>query len=146
MTSPDPVTVTLPKALLQSFEAAAAAAHPKEACGLLVGWWEPDVVHVTEIHYSPNRAEDPTQGFEIDVGLQAHLQRSLRGTDSMLVGVWHSHPSGDAKPSEVDSLAAHDPDFVWIITAAVEGDAVTTVQLAPAEAGDAFRPVAVRYL
>ena len=141
-----PITAHIPLVLKCEMEQLAAEVFPFEACGLLVGYWEPDILHIRSLVSSPNRAENPTQGFEIDAGIQAHLQRELRNTDLHMVGVWHSHPSGDAYPSEVDSLAAFDPDYLWIVTTSGVGGSLTTVHLAPEEIGGPFRSVQLRWL
>lgn len=136
-----PIPVTLPARLQAVFNAQAGDAFPQEACGLLVGHWQPDRLVVTGFEPSPNRAEKPGDGFEIDTGLQATLQRSLRTTEDQIIGVWHSHPSGDPSPSDIDSLAAFDPDFLWVITSAGSQENATSFHLAPLEQGNAFRPV-----
>ncbi len=142
----DSLLVTIEGALLQKMESAGSIAYPHEACGLLVGEGRKNGAHILELHLSANRADNPSEGFEIDVGLQARLQRDLRGTKKRVLGVWHSHPSGDARPSEVDALAARDPDLIWIITGVTaENCGETSVHLAPEASGQAFRKVTINW-
>ncbi len=66
---------------------------------------------------SPNLA-DGSDRFEVDPGVRARLQRTLRqaGDGRAVVGHFHSHPTGSAAPSAVDAARAGDePHLVWVI-------------------------------
>ncbi|WP_202614878.1 M67 family metallopeptidase [Elioraea sp. Yellowstone] len=94
----------------------AAAALPREACGLLVGRAVAHGVVVTGLAPSRNLAA-PEDAFEIDAALQLALQRRLRGTAEAVVGVWHSHPAGTPTPSARDAAGAWEAGLAWLITA-----------------------------
>ncbi|WP_439578045.1 M67 family metallopeptidase [Elioraea sp.] len=111
--------VTVPDDLLRALPRLAAAAMPREACGLLVGRAAADGVAVTGLAPSRNlaAAED---AFEIDTALQLALQRRLRGTAEAVVGVWHSHPAGAPTPSARDVEGAWEAGLAWLITSGEE--------------------------
>ena len=109
--------VLLPEAFAAVLPRLAHAALPGEACGLLVGRADQGCVRVTGFAPSRNRACAP-DAFEIDAALQLALQRRLRNQGERVVGVWHSHPTGAARPSARDAEGAWQDDLVWLITAA----------------------------
>jgi desampylase len=123
----------LPPHLRAELLAGAAAAQPREACGLIAGAREDGMLLATMLRPSPNRAEGEGS-FEIDPAVYAALQRALRGTGSAVIGCYHSHPGGTAAPSPRDRASPGPDGFVWLIVAG-EGMA--------AFAAPDFAPVAV---
>jgi proteasome lid subunit RPN8/RPN11 len=118
----------------------AEAAHPEEACALLIGRRGLGLnFRVSRVEVSPNVAADKARRFEIDPGLRIGLERELRGQAEQVIGVWHSHPNGLAEPSAADAAMIYEPDLVWLITAVVAGQAVQTAAFIP-QAGGGFRP------
>lgn len=102
--------------------ACAQNADPNECCGLLVGGEVADGWRVTEVHESQNvTVSDPKTSFEIDPRLLLTQQRSLRGTQNSIIGLYHSHPNGAAAPSPTDRRQAWQPGWLWIIVG-VSGD------------------------
>lgn len=96
--------------------AAARAAAPNEACGLLWG----SARQVREASVAGNVAAEPWHRFEIDPAhLFAAQRRARRGPDRLL-GCWHSHPGGRAWPSRLDRAGVHDLGWLWLIVAADE--------------------------
>ncbi len=62
-----------------------------------------------------NVAADPARTFEIDpVALFAAL-RAERASGATIVGYWHSHPSGDVRPSATDAAMAAPDGKIWLI-------------------------------
>ena len=102
---------------LATLESRARAAQPEEACGLLEGRAVGDARQVTRLHPSENLADDPAARFEVDPRLLLRLQKELRGRRTELVGIYHSHPTGPARPSATDLAMAWQPELVWVITA-----------------------------
>ena len=99
--------------------AAAAAAGPAEACGLLLGARAGAEVSVVAATAARNVAADPKRGFEIDPGhLLAALRRARAGAAPEVVGLWHSHPSGVLLPSAADRAGVSDPAWLWLIVSA----------------------------
>jgi proteasome lid subunit RPN8/RPN11 len=117
--------ILLPPALLGRIEAAARAAYPEECCGLLIGFREPDGrVRVTQIAESANVAPTPRRDrFEVDPALRFATIRRLRGSREEIVGHYHSHPDGPARPSAHDAASAYEPELAWLIVAVVKGEA-----------------------
>lgn len=110
-------TVTLTKKHLNELETHACGTYPEEACALLVGTITVDMdYHISEVILSPNVAENKNQFFEIDPAVRIRLERHLRDKEHQVIGVYHSHPDGEAKPSETDARMIIEPDLVWIIS------------------------------
>ena len=105
-------------ALLKQIERHGEADFPREACGLLVGTSDT----IAEAVPSRNLAASENE-FLIDPALQLKLQRELRGTGRRIVGVYHSHPSGDSAPSDADKTWARAAGLVWLITPVADGRA-----------------------
>ena len=112
----------------------AESVYPLEACGLLAGFERADGdFEVTRLAPSKNMAE-PGQNdrFEIDPELRLRLMREVRaaapaalpGAGHSIIGHYHSHPDGTARPSPTDLSMAWEPDLVWLITAVTDGQAV----------------------
>ena len=112
---------------LRELVAAAEAAYPEEACGLLVGVAEASRRwRVACVAPSPNLAADHHHRFEIDPKLRLDLQRTLRGGPHRVIGLYHSHPDESAQPSAADLEQAWEPELVWVITSVLGGEAVLT--------------------
>ena len=101
---------------------AALDGYPEEVCGLLVGSkWRNGEVIVSNIAPSLNISEfDRTRNFEIDPSLRFKVERDLRGKNEYIIGHYHSHPNGDAKPSEYDLASANEPSLLWLIVSLSE--------------------------
>lgn len=109
-----PMTATIAPAALDAILAAAAAAHPHEACGLLLGHG----AHIAEARATANVHPAPARHFEIDPAALIAAHKAARAGGPRVLGYFHSHPNGLARPSATDAaLAAHD-GLVWAIAAA----------------------------
>lgn len=113
--------VQIPSPVIQQIEAFARARFPEEACGLLVGRRVDDAIKVLGARESQNISANPRSYFEVDPSLRLRLQRESRDLGSEIVGVFHSHPSGDPAPSKTDRAAIWEPDLLWLITAVDQG-------------------------
>lgn len=108
-------SIRLPAAWRDDLRAAAAATAPEEACGLILGraeGWLAD-----ELVACANVAEAPRREFEIDPAALLHWYKTLRGSDRAVIGVYHSHPTGNPAPSATDARRAWDKELVWLIVA-----------------------------
>ena len=133
--------------VLEAIAAAAEASYPDEACGLLVGRWSAaGHCRVRRAVPSANLSPDPSVAFEIDPALRLDLQRRLRGGSQRVVGLYHSHPDGPARPSARDLARAWEPGLLWLIASVPAGKAVRTgAHLVERRAGrQAFREVPLR--
>ncbi len=99
---------------------------PEEACALLIGRRNA-VSHcnVTRIEISENISDRPEIWFEIDPGLRIGLERELRDKTEEIVGVFHSHPSGPARPSTTDADMVIERHLFWVIGDLSDGQWLT---------------------
>lgn len=114
-------------------EARAKQAWPEEACALIVGRGEP----AADLRLVPctNIAEDRRRRFEVDPAERIRLELALRGTPERIVGIWHSHPDGMARPSATDTAMVYEPDLIWLITGCSNGRHCETKAFRPAGGG-----------
>jgi proteasome lid subunit RPN8/RPN11 len=98
----------------------AARERPNECCGLLVGRGR----HVAAAVPMRNVEASPTR-FRLDSHEHIDLRRAVRRATPPLgvIGVYHSHPTGPARPSPADLAEALYPDWLHVIAAFV-GDRV----------------------
>ena len=96
----------LPQALRDQLKLRAAAAYPREACGLLVGrrGVSGEVLEVTEGENT--EAEAGTDRYTLDPLHLLDVERGARARGLEVVGVWHSHPDHDAVPGSLDRAGA----------------------------------------
>lgn len=105
--------------LVEVMLTAAAAAVPREACGLLVGRGR----HVLRV--VPVRNVDPSPA-RYTVSPEDHFAtlRAARQEGLAVIGAYHSHPAGEAAPSPTDAAEAV-PDFLYLIVGLVPTPEVT---------------------
>ena len=103
-------TMEIRRRVLESVAAHATAEAPLECCGLLVG----TLSRIDESLPTTN-LEASRVRFRIDPREHFQLQRTLRGTDRVIVGAYHSHPASRPIPSPSDIAEAYYPEFVHVI-------------------------------
>lgn len=110
-----------------------------EACGLLFGNREGDSALISDATVAANVAEDPRRHFEVDPAHLFAAARRHRAGPERLLGVWHSHPDGNARPSTRDAAGVTDREWIWLIATIGElaawlpdGDGFRRLPLAPA--------------
>ena len=123
MPAGDMPAFVFPHALHEQLTVEARAAFPNECCGLIEGMATLEGWRATALHRSKNLAADPARAFLIDPQVHFGALRRLCGTDRGIIGCYHSHPGGLAKPSERDRAEAIDDGFVWLIAGAGEMNA-----------------------
>lgn len=104
---------TLSPAAAEAMLAAARAEHPREACGLLLGEGE----HIRMATQAPNVHPEPHRHFEIDPTALIAAHKAAREGGPAVVGYWHSHPNGLARPSDTDAAHATGDGRIWAIIA-----------------------------
>ncbi|MPX15586.1 C40 family peptidase, partial [Moraxella catarrhalis] len=91
------------KTIKEAIHAHAKSAYPNECCGLII-----------DGQYYPcdNVAVNPTEHFEID-------PKDFARAESMgqIQAIVHSHPDGNAKPSEIDRVQMSIHGLDWVICA-----------------------------
>jgi proteasome lid subunit RPN8/RPN11 len=93
---------------------AAAAASADEICGLLLGRGD-RIEHAVACR---NLAKTPGTRFELDPAALLAAHRAARVGGPAVLGHYHSHPSGDARPSPRDAADAAPDGSLWLIVAA----------------------------
>lgn len=107
------MNIEVTSAALARILAEAAAAHPLESCGLLLG----ESRAISEARPVRNVHPAPDRHFEIDPAALIAAHRAARSGGPQVRGYYHSHPGGSAEPSATDRAhAAHD-GRVWAIAA-----------------------------
>jgi proteasome lid subunit RPN8/RPN11 len=100
--------------------AAAQEAHPNEACGLLLG----TALHIETALPAANVHPDPARHFEIDPAALIAAHKAARAAKDSggaeVIGYFHSHPNGLARPSATDAAMASGDGRIWAIAAAGE--------------------------
>jgi len=105
---------TLTSAAHTAILAAAEAAHPHEACGLLLG----TAAHIETALPAANVHPEPQHHFEIDPAALIAAHKAARSGGPQLIGYFHSHPNGLARPSATDAAQASGDSRIWAIAAA----------------------------
>jgi proteasome lid subunit RPN8/RPN11 len=93
--------------------AAAAATHPREACGILFG----EGTRITAVRETANIHPAPQTHFEIDPQALIDAHRTARSGGPQVLGYFHSHPAGPAAPSATDRAMAVGDGRIWAIIA-----------------------------
>lgn len=132
-------TVVLPRSLRPALLAHARECAPAEACGLLVGAGR----FVSFAVATPNRARRQTE-YLVDPRTHIDLRRLLRKSAprQSIIGVYHSHPFGPARPSPADLARAEYPDWVHVIVAPRRRPAVRAFRIV----GGRAKSVVVRWV
>ena len=93
---------------------AAQLAQPHEACGLLLG----TATHIETAQVTANVHPEPLRHFEIDPAALIAAHKAARAGGPQLIGYFHSHPNGLARPSATDAASASGDGRIWAIAAA----------------------------
>ncbi len=110
------MTTQFSSQIIQTLLAEARSAHPLECCGILLG--TDDVI--AEAVRAKNVHPNPETHFEIDPQTLINAHRSARNGGLAILGYYHSHPRGQAEPSETDKAMAHGDGAIWAIIGAGE--------------------------
>ncbi len=115
-TSSGQTDLVLARQLLEGFRQQASAAHPREACGLLLG----KEAQITAILPAENVHPAPRTHFTIDPQTLINAHREARSGGLQVLGYYHSHPHGRAEPSATDRAHASGDGRIWAIVAGEE--------------------------
>lgn len=96
----------------QLFEWALTEA-PFECCGLLFGQND----RIETLQLTKNVAPDPSREFEIDPSDLIAAEKHSRQGGLPIIGYFHSHPNGLARPSAHDVRMAAADGRIWLIIA-----------------------------
>lgn len=131
------MTLSISSELLTRLHAMAHASPDAEVCGLLLG-----AAGVVEaIIPATNVAATPATRFEIDPAVLIAAHRAARDGGQAVIGCYHSHPGGPARPSPEDARQAAADGQYWLI---LGSDGATVWQaVARGAVQDRFNPVAL---
>ena len=100
---------------LDAIRRAAAGAGEKEACGLLLGTLQQGRACITQALETRNTHPTPRTHFEVEPKALIDAYRAEREGGPRVLGCFHSHPNGEAAPSETDQSMAPRDGRVWAI-------------------------------
>ncbi len=118
----------------------AAAAFPHECCGVLLGPAQGLHRVADEVVAALNIADDPGIAYQIDWRTLFSVVRGTRGGDRRIVGFYHSHPDGSARPSVRDLREAW-ADHVYVIVSVSAGRAADITAWRLHASGERFESV-----
>ena len=124
---------------MRAMEAAARDTHPDEACGILLGSRLSEADVITAFVSAKNIHPAPQTHFEIDPQSLIDAHRGARSGGRQVLGYFHSHPSGEARPSATDIAMAASDGAIWAIYGTVEG-AIEAKGIRFYRAPSAFQP------
>jgi proteasome lid subunit RPN8/RPN11 len=103
----------MPRAVRRAIVTHARRERPRECCGLILGVW-PQAAFAVPM---ANLAAAGRSRYQIDDAAHVRLRRVLREfvPAVSIIGVYHSHPAGDAVPSPSDIAEAMYPDWAYVI-------------------------------
>ena len=113
------LSVELPAVLAEQVRHDAAIAAPRECCGLIEGLRDGDRFRVTALHPAHNLAMEADR-FDIDPRDHLAAAKMARARGNRIIGCYHSHPDGAARPSQRDAAGAEEENFLWLIAAGGE--------------------------
>ncbi len=119
----EPATIAIPGPLIDQLVAQAMAGAPLEQCGLLIG--RPGVVMRA---FAARNADAAAFRYTVEPADHFEALRSARRDHLDVIGVWHSHPAGGARPSATDIAEAH-ADFLYVIVGLAPAPEVRAWQL-----------------
>lgn len=127
------MTLFLPAALRARIEEEARRAFPRECCGLIEGVREGDAAALA-LHPAHNIAVSADR-FEIAPDDHFKTLREARANGRVVIGCYHSHPNGEAKPSAHDLAGAGEDDFFWLIASLANREGAVTLAVFVYSAG-----------
>jgi len=101
----DPPELCIPTTIRTECAALAEAAHPREACGLLIGERFTER-HVVSHLVSITNLSDAEDAFQLEPLAWRRAESAAREKGEVVLGVWHSHPRTSASPSPRDHEGA----------------------------------------
>lgn len=106
---------------LELIKAHAADAYPNECCGLIVGNYERR--EAGKLFPMKNGFDGSTRNrYRIDPKEHLSVEKQARATGQDVIGIYHSHPDVEARPSEFDREHAW-PGYTYVIASVKKGRA-----------------------
>ncbi len=102
--------------VLEFIEREAGLALPDECCGILTG----NGRSVTGAIAARNVHASPANHFELEPQALIDAHRAARSGGPAVLGYYHSHPNGLARPSKIDQAEAFGDGKIWAVIAKSE--------------------------
>lgn len=99
---------------------------PEESCGVLLGRVEGGLRRVTLALRCRNADPAPRVRYALDPCELLAAVKLARARGEEVVGFYHSHPGGPARPSAADLEEAYWPGCAYVVTAVDDGRAGET--------------------
>ncbi len=119
-------TISISRELLNEIITHCRVTYPNEACGLLAG-----KSNTAERAYRITNIRRSRIDYEMDTKEQLRCEREIKNLGLKVIGIYHSHPSTQAYPSQTDIMRAYwpgdpdlpiYPDIGYMIIGPVDGD------------------------
>lgn len=88
---------------------------PEEACGVLGGEFGDETRQASVVQQAENAAAEPQTTYRVDPEEQFELMENIESAGLDVVGFYHSHPAGPARPSPTDRARANWPGYSYLI-------------------------------
>ena len=112
------VNITIDELLCEQIIDHARRGYPYEVCGL-VGGRNGRAEIITEV---PNASLTPHTAYEMERQAMVDAIIAFQRANREVIAIYHSHPEGDAVPSELDIAQATWPDAVYVIVGLNQAD------------------------
>ncbi len=113
-----PASLTIDLALCEQIIDHARRGYPYEVCGLVGGRdWQAELV--TSV---PNASLTPHNTYEMERQAMVDAIIAFQRQGREVVAIYHSHPDGDAVPSELDIAQATWSDAIYLIVGLNEAE------------------------
>lgn len=106
-----PAGVSITQQILDAMTDHARSDPALESCGLLAG----SNGIINKIFSAQNIATTLATSYEIAPRELFHFMREIRAAQLDLLGIYHSHPTGENAPSRTDIERAYYPDVAYFI-------------------------------
>jgi proteasome lid subunit RPN8/RPN11 len=137
--------IRLKKSDLDVIKQIAQETYPHECCGIMVGSVDGDIKSVDELVPAINeRTDSLANRYLITADFVQKLEARLRGTDSSIVGFFHSHPDVPARPSAYDQEHAW-PWYSYLIVSVIKGEAHEVLNWKLKDDRSAFDPEDIEF-
>ena len=103
--------VQIPIEIVNQILAHAQNGDESEICGFISARNE----NIYKTYPVDNIAKTPACFYRMDEKQQIDAMRTMRENDETLFGIYHSHPSSEAKPSVTDIKEAAYPEAIYFI-------------------------------
>lgn len=97
--------------VMAAMRGAAERAYPAEACGILLG----EADRISTLLETQNTHPNPQTHFEIDPAALIAAHKEAREGGAAVLGYFHSHPAGQARPSATDQAQSAGDAAIWAI-------------------------------